>query len=88
MLIYRELLSGTERFSELKRALAPVTQKMLTQNLRELEKNGMVARKVYPVVPPKAEYSLTPLGLTMKPVIEAMRKWGLMYQEKVRSESR
>lgn len=88
VLIYRELLTGTKRFSELKRALAPVSQKMLTQNLRELEENGMIERKVYPVVPPKVEYSLTPLGLTMKPVIEALKSWGTMYQNKVKEETK
>ena len=81
VLIYRELLTGTKRFSELKKSLSPVTQKMLTQNLRELEERGMIKRKVYPVVPPKVEYSLTPLGETMAPVIDALKQWGTMYKE-------
>ena len=70
------LLQGTRRFSELSRALDGVTQKMLTQQLRELERDGIVSRKVYPQVPPKVEYSLTADGKTLKPVVEAMCKWG------------
>jgi DNA-binding HxlR family transcriptional regulator len=70
------LLSGAKRFSELSRALGGVTQKMLTQQLRELERNGLVERKIYAQVPPKVEYSLTPLGRSLEPVVEAMCRWG------------
>ena len=70
------LLQGTLRFSELRRALPGVTQKMLTQQLRELERAGVVRRRVYPEVPPKVEYSLTDRGQTLKPVVDAMCKWG------------
>src|SRR4051812_23230941 len=70
------LLKGTLRFSELRRALPGVTQKMLTQQLRELERQGVVRRTVYPQVPPKVEYSLTDRGQTLKPVVDAMCKWG------------
>lgn len=70
------LLQGTLRFSELRRALDGVTQKMLTQQLRELESQGIVTRRVYPQVPPKVEYSLTADGKSLKPVVEAMCKWG------------
>ena len=76
ILIIRDLLDGTKRFNELKKSLAPITQKMLTQQLREMESDGIVNRKVYPVVPPKVEYSLTDLGKSLKPVIEIMKKWG------------
>lgn len=76
ILIIRDLLTGTKRFNELKKSLAHVTQKMLTQQLRQMEDDGLINRKVYPVVPPKVEYSLTELGLSLKPVIEAMKKWG------------
>lgn len=76
ILIIRDLLGGTKRFNELKKSLAPVTQKMLTQQLREMEEDGLINRKVYPVVPPKVEYSLTELGLSLMPVIESMKKWG------------
>lgn len=77
VLILRELLQGVKRFSELHRALKGVTQKMLTQQLREMERNGVVHRKVYTQVPPKVEYSLTPLGESLKPVLTAMHEWGL-----------
>lgn len=70
------LLQGKRRFSELGRSLGPVTQKMLAQQLRELEADGILTRKVYPQVPPKVEYSLTPAGRSLKPVVEAMCKWG------------
>ena len=70
------LLKGTLRFSELRRALPGVTQKMLTQQLRELERQGVVRRTVYPQVPPKVEYSLTDRGASLKPVVDAMCKWG------------
>ena len=70
------LLSGAKRFSELSRALGRVTQKMLTQQLREMERQGLVERKIYAQVPPKVEYSLTPLGRSLKPVVDAMCRWG------------
>ena len=69
------LFSGTLRFSELRRAMPGVTQKMLTQQLRELEEDGIVSRKVYPEVPPKVEYSLTARGASLKPVVDAMCRW-------------
>ncbi len=70
------LFQGTMRFSELKRCLPGVTPKMLTQQLRDLERDGLVGRKVYAVVPPKVEYSVTGLGASLRPVVEAMCKWG------------
>jgi DNA-binding HxlR family transcriptional regulator len=73
------LLSGTKRFSELSRALTGVSQKMLTQQLREMERNGLVERKVYAHVPPKVEYALTPLGSSLKPVVDAMCQWGELH---------
>lgn len=76
VLILRDLFTGTKRFSELKRSLVGVTQKMLTQQLRDLEANGIVKRTVYPVVPPKVEYSLTELGLSLQPIIDSLKKWG------------
>lgn len=76
VLILRDLFTGTKRFNELKRSLSDVTQKMLTQQLRELENDGIIHREVYPVVPPKVEYSLTELGNTLKPVIDSMYDWG------------
>ncbi len=73
------LLPGVCRFGELSRKLTGVTQKMLTQQLRELETDGLVHRKVYPEVPPRVEYSLTELGKSLQPVIEALSNWGETY---------
>ena len=70
------LLAGRQRFSELSRALKGVTQKMLTQQLREMERNGLVERKIYAQVPPKVEYALTELGRSLFPVVDAMCQWG------------
>jgi DNA-binding HxlR family transcriptional regulator len=70
------LMPGTRRFSELARALKGVTQKMLTQQLREMERDGLVARRVYAQVPPRVEYSLTDLGASLHPVVDAMCRWG------------
>lgn len=76
VLIIRELLSEVKRFGQLQRALSGVTQKMLTQQLRELEEDGIVFRQVYPQIPPKVEYSLTAKGETLKPILYAMHEWG------------
>src|SRR5437763_15262201 len=76
VLILWHLFDGTKRFSELRRCLPGVTQKMLTQQLREMERDGIVGRRVYPEVPPRVEYSLTPAGRTLRPVVDAMCKWG------------
>jgi len=70
------LMDGPRRFSELSRALAGVSQKMLTQQLREMERNGLVERKVYAQVPPRVDYELTARGKTLKPVVDAMCEWG------------
>src|SRR5919199_1091786 len=77
VLILWQLFQGARRFSELFRALPGITQKMLTQQLRELERDGIVARTVYPQVPPRVEYRLTPRGETLKPVVRAMCRWGV-----------
>ena len=76
VLILYALANGPRRFSALKRELASCTQKMLVQQLREMEADEIVRRKVFPQVPPKVEYSLTPRGRTLKPIIEAMCQWG------------
>ena len=81
VLILHELLKGVRRFNELHRALNGVTQKMLTQQLRELEDAGIVHREVYPQVPPKVEYSLTVLGRTLEPILDAMHNWGNQYNQ-------
>jgi DNA-binding HxlR family transcriptional regulator len=74
---------GTKRFNELKKLLPKITQKMLTQQLRELEDDSLVERKVYPQVPPKVEYSLTDLGESLMPILGMMNDWGEKYYEKV-----
>ncbi len=74
-LIIRVLSDGTKRHNELRREIDGVSQKMLTQTLRSLENDGLVARKVYPVVPPRVEYSLTPLGRSLIEPLEAICLW-------------
>lgn len=70
------LLDGTKRYNELKRDIGNVTQRMLTKQLRELEQDGLIVRKVYPVVPPHVEYSLSEKGRTLEPILLALRDWG------------
>ena len=82
VLILRDLMPGTKRFGELQRSLGSVSQKVLTAQLRDMEKNGLVSRKVYAVVPPKVEYSLTELGRSLKPILDAMWSWGEDYKQK------
>ena len=82
VLILRDLMPGTKRFSELKRSVGHVTQKVLTAQLRQMEESGLVARTVYPEVPPRVEYSLTELGRSLKPVLDAMWDWGENYKSK------
>lgn len=76
VLIIWHLSFGILRFNELKRKFLDITQKMLTQQLRDLESNGLIDRKVYPQVPPKVEYSLTELGNSLAPVLQEMNNWG------------
>ncbi len=85
LLILRELMSGTKRFSQLQRSIPGITQKMLTKQLRELEKAGLVKRKVYPEVPPRVEYSLTELGRSLEDIFNAMHRWGKRYMKEVGS---
>lgn len=81
VLLLYHLFQGTKRFSQLQRSITGITQKMLTQQLRELERDGLVHREVFPTVPPKVEYSLTDLGMSLKPVIDSMCDWGMRYRE-------
>ena len=76
VLILRDLLSGTKRFGELKKSVGNVSQKVLTAQLRDMENNGLISRKVYAEVPPKVEYTLTELGESLKPILDAMQNWG------------
>lgn len=78
-ILYYLLFEGTLRFGELKKRISGITQRMLTAQLRELEQKGIVERKVYPVVPPKVEYSLTPLGHSLKPVLSEMHIWSVKH---------
>jgi len=83
VLIVRDLLEGTKRFGELKKSVGTITQKVLTQNLRAMEENGLLTRKVYAEVPPRVEYTLTEVGKSLKPVLDTMYAWGERYQESV-----
>ena len=83
VLIIRDLLTGTKRFKELQRSIG-CSQKVLTDNLRELESKGLVSRKVYPEVPPRVEYSMTKLGATLSPVLNAMATWGNEYKKNLK----
>ena len=76
-------MEGTKRFSELKKLIPHITQKMLTNQLRELEEDKLIFRKVYPVVPPRVEYSLTEHGESLMPVLKMMYSWGQNYREQV-----
>lgn len=80
VLILRDLLAGTKRFGELKKSLGSVSQKVLTAQLRAMEESGLVHRKVYAQVPPRVDYSLTDLGRSLKPIIDALWAWGEKYQ--------
>lgn len=77
------LLKGTARFNELRRLIPKATQRVLTTQLRELEQDGVISRKVYPEVPPRVEYSLTEFGLSLKPILELMGAWGEEYRQLV-----
>lgn len=79
-LILRDLLKGTKRFGELKKSIGTVSQKVLTAQLRDMEEKGLLTRKVYAEVPPRVEYTLTELGYSVRPVLEAMAAWGAEYQ--------
>ena len=80
VLIIRELLTGTKRFGELKRAVTGITQKVLTSKLREMEELGLLEREVYPQIPPKVEYTLTDIGYSLRPVLESLKCGGKDYK--------
>ena len=82
VLIIRDLMDGTKRFGELKKSIGSISQKVLTSNLREMEADGLVNRKVYAEVPPRVEYTLTDTGYSLKPILDAMVEWGLEYKRK------
>ena len=84
VLILRDLMPGTKRFGELKKSIGTVTQKVLTAQLRKMEASGLLTRTVYAEVPPRVEYTLTDLGRSLRPVLDAMEAWGKAYQENAR----
>ena len=83
VLILRDLMPGTKRFGELKKSIGSVSQKVLTAQLRDMEQNGLVHREVYAEVPPRVEYSLTELGRSLEPILDAMRNWGEGYKSQI-----
>ena len=87
VILYHLIEDRVLRFHELQKYLPQATPKMLTQQLRELEKDGLIHREVYPVVPPKVEYSLTEFGRTLLPVINAMHEWGQSYNQQCKYQS-
>ena len=83
LIIIKNLMDGTKRFGELKQQIGDITQKVLTSNLKVLEKHGLLVREVYAQIPPKVEYSLTNLGESLKPIIDALVDWAMEYKTRV-----
>lgn len=83
LLILRNLLERPWRFNELHRSLEGISQKVLTDSLRSMEKDGIITRTAYPVVPPRVEYALSPLRESMRPILNSMELWGTSYQNMV-----
>lgn len=81
VLILRDLLTGTKRFGELRKSIGTVSQKVLTSQLRQMKESGLLTRKVYAEVPPRVEYTLTELGYSLKPIMDAMWAWGENYKK-------
>ncbi len=82
VLIIRELMEGTRRFSELEKSLTGISPRTLSLRLASMEESGIVERKVYPEVPPRVEYKLSPLGRTLEPVLKTMNNWGATFAKK------
>ncbi|WP_443741696.1 winged helix-turn-helix transcriptional regulator [Tractidigestivibacter sp.] len=80
VLILRDLMESTKRFGELRRSVGHISQKVLTSQLRTMEEAGLVHREVFAEVPPRVEYSLTPLGRSLQPVLDSLRDWGTKYK--------
>ncbi|SHH98251.1 winged helix-turn-helix transcriptional regulator [Clostridium grantii] len=81
VLILRDLMNETMRFNELMRSVTGITQKVLTSQLRDMEKDGLLSRKIYPVIPPKVEYSLTNTGRSLKPILDTLATWGEEFKQ-------
>jgi DNA-binding HxlR family transcriptional regulator len=86
-MVLHRLLQGTARFNELRRAVPGATQRMLTLQLRELERDGVISRTVYPEVPPRVEYRLTEFGHSLAPILQMMESWGVRYREEIHAGS-
>lgn len=86
VLILRDLMCGTKRFGELKKSIGSISQKVLTQQLRAMEEDGLVDRRVFAEVPPRVEYSLTEAGYSLKPILDSMWAWGEKYKENMEVE--
>ena len=87
LLILRNLMVRPWRFNELRRDLEGISQKVLTDSLRALEDDGIITRTIYPEVPPRVEYALSPLGESMRPILDAMEEWGTNYKKRMAGES-
>lgn len=85
LLVLRDLMAGTKRFGELRKQIGEVSQKVLTQQLRAMEADGLLCREVFAEVPPRVEYSLTELGKSLEPILDALMAWGQRYQGLQRS---
>ncbi|MBO5103576.1 MAG: helix-turn-helix transcriptional regulator [Ruminococcus sp.] len=83
VLIIRDLLNGTKRFGELKKSVTGISQKVLTANLRDMEKNGLLTRKIFPEVPPKVEYTLSELGYSLSPILDVLAQWGTDFKQNI-----
>ncbi len=88
VILFHMTHDGTHRFAELRRKIPGVSERMLTQQLRELEVDGIVHREVYPEVPPKVEYSLTDYGKTLRPITEVMCEWGLKHIKRIKAKKK
>lgn len=86
ILIMRDVLTGPKRFGELRKSLEGISQKVLTDNLRSMEEDGLLHREVFPEVPPRVEYSLSELGDTMRPLLKQMEQWGVDYKSMTAKE--
>lgn len=83
LIIIKNLMDGTKRFGELKQQIGDITQKVLTENLKILEKHGLLVREVYAQIPPRVDYTLTTVGESLKPIIDALVDWAMDYKSKI-----
>lgn len=88
LLILRDLMDGTKRFGQLKKSVGDISQKVLTQNLRAMEQDGLLTRKVYAEVPPRVEYSLTKTGASLHKTLNVMAQWGEQYKRQMSGRAR